>query len=101
MRSAMAAQRLRSRLAAFLAAGHLLLFVVMPAVHLAAATADHAQHDCPVCQILQRHDAADLRSGAPRLLAATVAREVVVAVDLPVIAGHPGHATASRAPPLA
>jgi hypothetical protein len=100
MRSAMAVRDFRSRLAVVLAASHLLLFVILPAAHLATAGAGHSLHDCPVCQILQRHDATDLSSGAPRLLAATAAREGVVVADLPVVTGHPGHATASRAPPL-
>jgi hypothetical protein len=100
MRSERAVRDLRSRLAVLLAASHLLLFVVLPAAHLATAGAGHTLHDCPVCQILQRHDATDLNSGAPRLLAATVTRERVVLADLPVVTAHPGHATASRAPPL-
>jgi hypothetical protein len=101
MQARFAARRTRSRLAAFLAASHLLLFVLLPVAHLAAAQADHGQHDCPICQVLQRHDAVDAHDSLHTLIAPPAPRERVVVAALPAAAGHPGHATESRAPPAA
>jgi hypothetical protein len=91
---------LHGRLAALLAASHLLLFAVLPTLHVATAPANHAADNCPICQVLHRPPQATPAAGPPHVLTApapTIAAPTMVA-EVPIITSP--HIIAPRAPPL-
>ncbi len=90
---------MRGRLAAAVATCLLLLFALLPTVHLATASAGHAADECPICHTLQRHGDLTFASatmgqpdqppGLPLNLA-----------PIPHAPCAPSHTPVSRAPPV-
>ena len=85
-------------LAVVLATGYLLLFALLPTVHLATAPAGHAAESCPICYTLQRHADLTLAPADATLPDQCPSRPLVVA-PMAYAPGAPGVVPVSRAPP--